>query len=165
MPENNRLVSFMQGRNGSDDLSRCSAALATIFVLINCFAHHRILDVLALVFLALAIVRVLLPASAARTRENERFLALFNASAANKSQPAANDELWEEDGFDDDNAFDTEAADAATTNDYTPAPEAAQKVYAHLECPECHQQMRVPTGMGRVLVTCPTCGNKFESES
>jgi len=30
-------------------------------------------------------------------------------------------------------------------------------------CPSCHQELRVPSGKGRILITCSACGNKFET--
>ena len=46
-------------------------------------------------------------------------------------------------------------------------PEAIHEMrtYRHLSCPSCHQRVRVPRGKGRIRVTCPTCGDKFDAES
>ena len=38
-------------------------------------------------------------------------------------------------------------------------------VYAYYYCPSCKQQVRIPTGKGRVTVTCPRCGEKFPASS
>ncbi len=38
-------------------------------------------------------------------------------------------------------------------------------VYAYYYCPSCKQQVRIPAGKGRVNVTCPRCGEKFEAHS
>ena len=32
-----------------------------------------------------------------------------------------------------------------------------------VSCPECHQQLRIPAGKGRIRVTCSACGARFES--
>ena len=42
---------------------------------------------------------------------------------------------------------------------------AAAQEYTQLECPTCGQMMRVPSGKGRMRVTCPRCKNKFETRS
>lgn len=34
--------------------------------------------------------------------------------------------------------------------------------HKRFRCPNCHQKVRVPRGVGRVKVTCPRCGEKFE---
>lgn len=39
------------------------------------------------------------------------------------------------------------------------------RLYKHASCPNCHQRVRVPRGKGRIRVTCPQCGNKFELKS
>ena len=39
------------------------------------------------------------------------------------------------------------------------------QAYKQLECPTCGQMMRVPSGKGRMRVTCPRCRNKFETRS
>ena len=36
------------------------------------------------------------------------------------------------------------------------------KTYRYFRCPICRQQLRIPRGKGRVLITCPKCGNKFQ---
>lgn len=38
-------------------------------------------------------------------------------------------------------------------------------VYCYYYCPSCKQQVRIPSGKGRVKVTCPKCGAVFEMES
>ncbi len=38
-------------------------------------------------------------------------------------------------------------------------------VYAYYYCPTCGQQVRIPSGKGRVRVTCPRCGEKFFANS
>ena len=39
------------------------------------------------------------------------------------------------------------------------------KIYAYYYCPSCKQQVRIPAGKGRVAVTCPKCGEKFNANS
>lgn len=38
-------------------------------------------------------------------------------------------------------------------------------VYAYYYCPVCKQQVRIPSGKGRVMITCPRCGEKFPVNS
>ena len=33
--------------------------------------------------------------------------------------------------------------------------------YTYLKCPQCGQQLRVPTGKGMVNITCPKCGERI----
>ena len=37
--------------------------------------------------------------------------------------------------------------------------------YKHARCSSCRQRVRVPRGKGRLRVTCPKCGTKFEVKS
>lgn len=39
------------------------------------------------------------------------------------------------------------------------------RAYRHVSCPSCRQRVRVPRGKGKLRVTCPKCGNKFEVRS
>jgi len=32
-------------------------------------------------------------------------------------------------------------------------------------CPVCRQSVRVPRGKGRIVITCPKCGTRFEKKS
>ena len=37
--------------------------------------------------------------------------------------------------------------------------------YKHVRCTSCRQKVRVPRGKGKLRVTCPKCGTKFEVKS
>ena len=39
------------------------------------------------------------------------------------------------------------------------------RAYKHVRCSSCRQKVRVPRGKGRLRVTCPKCGTKFEVKS
>lgn len=41
----------------------------------------------------------------------------------------------------------------------------SKTVYAYYYCPSCRQQVRIPAGKGKVVVTCPKCGRKFNASS
>jgi len=42
---------------------------------------------------------------------------------------------------------------------------AADKNYKYFRCQSCGQEMRVPKGKGKIMVTCPKCGNRFMKKS
>lgn len=44
-------------------------------------------------------------------------------------------------------------------------PRADAKTHKHYKCPECRQEVRVPRGKGKILITCPRCGKKFEKKT
>ena len=42
---------------------------------------------------------------------------------------------------------------------------ASRKDYKFFRCPNCKNMLRVPRGKGRIQVTCPKCGERFEKRS
>lgn len=42
---------------------------------------------------------------------------------------------------------------------------AQSKEYRFYKCPECGQKVRVPKGRGKIRITCPKCGEKFEKRT
>ncbi len=40
-----------------------------------------------------------------------------------------------------------------------------QKDYHYYKCPNCGQTLRVPRGKGKIEITCPKCGHKFDKKS
>lgn len=36
-----------------------------------------------------------------------------------------------------------------------------RKMYVHVKCPTCGQKARLPRGVGKVIVTCPSCGDQY----
>ncbi len=39
------------------------------------------------------------------------------------------------------------------------------KTHKYYKCPNCSQQLRLPKGKGKIIVTCSKCGNKFEKRT
>lgn len=35
------------------------------------------------------------------------------------------------------------------------------KTHKHFRCPKCRQELRVPRGKGKIVITCPKCGTKM----
>jgi DNA-directed RNA polymerase subunit RPC12/RpoP len=42
---------------------------------------------------------------------------------------------------------------------FRPRPDA--KTHKRFRCPKCRQELRVPRGKGKIVVTCPKCGHKM----
>ncbi|NLL39677.1 MAG: hypothetical protein GX254_08855 [Clostridiales bacterium] len=40
-----------------------------------------------------------------------------------------------------------------------------KKTYKFFGCPGCKKTLRVPKGKGRIYITCPKCGERFESKT
>lgn len=45
------------------------------------------------------------------------------------------------------------------------AAHAERKMYIHVKCPTCGQKARLPRGLGKVIVTCPSCGDQYIKKS
>ena len=54
---------------------------------------------------------------------------------------------------------------SAAKRGQTAATRAKDREHRYFECPKCHQTVRVPKGAGKVKVTCPKCGEKFEKKA
>ncbi|MCR4706941.1 MAG: hypothetical protein K5746_03230 [Clostridiales bacterium] len=37
-----------------------------------------------------------------------------------------------------------------------------RKQFRYYTCPKCHARLRIPRGVGKVTITCRSCGEKFE---
>lgn len=44
-------------------------------------------------------------------------------------------------------------------------PRADAKTHRHFACPKCRQKVRVPKGKGKIMITCPKCGEKFAKKT
>lgn len=40
-----------------------------------------------------------------------------------------------------------------------------RRAYKYFSCPNCSQKVRIPRGAGKVKITCPRCGEKFEGKA
>ena len=39
------------------------------------------------------------------------------------------------------------------------------KTHKYFKCPNCHQELRVPKGNGKITITCPKCHTSFKGKS
>ena len=40
-----------------------------------------------------------------------------------------------------------------------------RKTHRYFRCPKCRQTVRVPKGKGKIEITCPTCGERFQKKT
>lgn len=130
-----RVDEFMKGRYGSDELGNAALYVALILIVLNLFVKAFWLGLLALIPLAFFWWRMMSTDIEKRQQENAEFVKRVGPAAKYFILPGQNPR---------------KGVDAG---------------YSHLICPQCGQAMRVPTGKGRMRVTCPRCNSKFETRS
>lgn len=134
-----RLGRWMQGRNGTDELSGVVVGVAAVLVVLNLILNTVWMSWLALVLLAYALWRSFSRQIGQRQKENEAFLQLIAPLRRLGREAQAQGSV----------------RDAARE----------MRTYRHLSCPSCGQRVRVPRGKGRIRVRCPSCGASFETKS
>lgn len=135
-----RLRAFLAGRRGFDALGGAllAAAFACRFAAVW-FAFGPLLWP-ALLFLLAFALRALSRNLPARARENDAFLRLWHGM---KSFALRLKQGWRN----------------------VRGRIATRKTHVFLRCPVCRARMRVPRGKGRIRVTCPGCGHRFEKKT
>ena len=164
--------SMFQGRNGSDQLSVFLVFLALILVIIYPFFTlsivRLILIIIALALCGIALFRMLSENVAKRRYENERFLSLFRKKS---SSSRVDDATFKEANAKDERKAKKEEIKRekeekkAEEKRMKEAKKENMKTYAYFNCPKCKTELRVPKGKGKILITCPKCGEKFEEKT
>ena len=135
-PMKQKLLQFMTGRNGNDELNRFLLVADLVCLLLASVfrrgAGHFLMP-LALVLIALTYFRMLSRNTMRRGEENMRFLM---ARDKLRSSLRIKKEQWTQ-----------------------------RKDYKFFVCPECKATLRVPKGRGRIKIVCRKCGNSFMGKS
>lgn len=137
-----RFRQFMQGRYGVDSLSRFMMGLGLLLWIVNTFLGYKVwpLSLIVAVLLILVYLRMLSKNIQARYNENTRYLMLkskvLGFFGRNEGHAGAR---WN-------------SSKGANTD-------AGHKIFA---CPACRQRVRVPSGKGKIEITCPKCNNHFK---
>ncbi len=134
---NEKIQTFMVGRNGADRLSRWSLGAAIVMLIINLFVPNIVCSMLSYIFLFYCIYRIFSGNVAAREAEEEKFddfLARFKPGGKKKKR---------------DTGFTTRKASTKSAS--------ASSGKATFKCEECGQSLSVPKGRGKLRVTCPKC--------
>ncbi len=132
----NWLRNFMIGRYGLDQLNIALLAAMMFCTLASSLSGSLILYLLSLIFMVLAIFRLMSRNHSSRVRENEKFLIFWNAVKRGWNRIRG----W----------F------AAQKRRF-----ADRKTHRYYRCPNCKKQLRVPKGRGKIEISCPICHTKF----
>ncbi len=129
---------FMQGRYGSDQLSRFLGIAAVVMIVLSIFtAPWRIvsslLDAAGLASLLISYYRMFSRDIAKRSEENRKFLRAIDSlkSRLGKEKYYMNE----------------------------------RKTNHIYSCPGCGQKIRIPKGKGKIEIECPKCHTKFVKRS
>ena len=132
-----RLIQFMAGRNGNDQLNRALmiawVALLLLASVLRRTALGSVLYILMLALLVLTYYRMLSRDLYRRRSENERYL---RAVEKQRAKLRVLKERWKQ-----------------------------RKDYKFFSCPSCKAVMRVPRGRGKIRIVCHKCGNTFMGKS
>ncbi len=125
----------MEGRYGTDDLSRVLIIACLVFLVLNIFIGFTLLYIVALVLLVWCYYRMFSRNIAKRSAENDRYHEIVSSFTG----------FFRRGG---------QRQNASQNRDY--------HIY---RCPSCGQKIRVPRGKGKILITCPKCHNEFQKRS
>lgn len=131
-----RLIRFMAGRNGADQLARFVSIVSCVLLLVSMFIRSGIgtaLWVIAFALLIYSYFRMFSKNTAKRYAENAKFLTLkykvTNWFSRKKDRVKQ------------------------------------MKTHRFYPCPQCGITTRIPKGKGKIKITCPKCGNQFIRKS
>ena len=139
-----RLAIFMQGRYGTDQLSRFLSLVVIILIILDMIANAflafpgvqlfvRLSGIIYTVLLFIIYFRTFSRNIPRRYAENRKFLAFRDkiSSFFGKSGQGGSQRIE----------------------------------YNIYKCPKCRQKIRIPRGKGRIMVRCPRCGTEFMKQS
>lgn len=139
-----RLAVLMQGRYGTDQLSRFLSMVVIVLIVLDMIANAflafpgvrffvRISGIVYTVLLFLIYFRTFSRNIPRRYAENQKYLAIKQRISSFFGKSRHN---------------------------------AGQRIEYHIyKCPQCRQKIRIPRGKGRIMVRCPKCGTEFMKQS
>lgn len=132
-----KVLQFMQGRYGVDQLSNCLIWTGIFIALITMFLRFRFLLVLSWICIIYAYVRIFSKNIQKRYAQNEKFL---NAT------------------------FGIRTAFAKIKYRIKYGKQTAEPYHIY-KCRKCGQKIRIPKGKGKIMITCPKCKYQFKKRS
>ena len=129
---------FMQGRYGSDQLSRFLGIAALVMIVLSIFTSpwrivSALLDAMGLAALLVNYYRIFSRDIERRSEENRKFLRL----TASLRERVGKEKYYRNE----------------------------RKINHIYSCPGCGQKVRIPKGKGKVEIECPKCHTKFVKRS
>ena len=132
-----KMLQFMQGRYGVDQLSNFLIWFGVVLALCTMFLHSKVLVALSWVLIIYAYIRIFSKKISKRYSQNEKFL---NATWGIRNRFA-------------------KIKYRIKYGKQTAEP------YHIYKCRKCGQKIRIPKGKGKIMVTCPKCKFQFKKRS
>ena len=168
-----RFMNFMRGRYGWDQLGMFLMIASFAIEILGRIFRSSIVYYIGLALFFWMLFRMFSRNTSARVAENQKFINLRNRFAnwryfrqqkrggrgGRYSGGAYNGQQGNTYYGD----FSKSHEQAARENNR--AGKKGGTIYCYYYCPNCKQQVRVPAGKGKVRITCPRCGEKFETYS
>lgn len=132
-----KMIQFMQGRYGVDQLSSFMIWFAVMLALIGMFVQSPIFTILCWVLIVLGYVRIFSKHTTKRYAENQKFL---------------------------DKTFGVRNAFAKLKYRMKYGKQTSAPYYIY-KCRKCGQKIRIPKGKGKIMITCPKCKHQFKKNS
>lgn len=132
-----KVIQFMQGRYGVDQLSSFLIGAAVFIALLGMFLRSPILNILCWVIMIIGYVRIFSKNTSKRYAENQKFL---------------------------DKTFGIRNYFAKLKYRVKYGKQTADPYYIY-KCRKCGQKIRIPKGKGKIMVTCPKCKFQFKKNS
>ncbi len=131
-----RLAVFMQGRYGSDNLSRFLLVVWLLFIIVSSIFRIPYFWLVELVFIFYLYFRMFSRNIPARYKENQAYLRIRNRVIR----------------------FFRFLPEKCRSM----LPNSPYRIY---RCPSCSQKIRIPRGKGNIIVRCPKCSHEFRKRS
>lgn len=163
-------MNFMRGRYGWDQLGMFLMIASFVVEILGRILRVRLIYCVGLGMFIWMFYRMLSRNIAARAGENQRYIALRNRFAnwryfrQGRNGKAGNGGNYGG-GGNRGNVYQGDFTYEQQAKRNRRAQKKGEPVYCYYYCPSCKQQVRVPAGKGKVRVTCPRCGEKFETYS
>lgn len=132
-----KVMQFMQGRYGVDQLSNFLIGAAVFIALLGMFVRVPALNLLCWILIIIGYVRIFSRNTSKRYAENQKFL---------------------------DKTFGIRNAFAKMKYRMKYGKQTSDPYYIY-QCKKCGQKIRIPKGKGKIMVTCPKCKYQFKKYS
>ena len=140
-----RFMNFMRGRRGFDQLGLFLMILSFAVEILGRILGSRIVYNVGILIFIYAIFRMMSRNWLKRDEENQKYL-----NISNRVKNWRYFRAQKKNGI-----YEYSQSERNRNGNF------GGTVYAYYHCPTCGQQVRIPAGKGKVMVTCPRCAEKF----